>query len=122
MFVQHLARASVHHSMGPRKSRKSRKSKSRKSNRSKPRKSRKSKSRKSRKSKSRKSKSKKGGGYTLQVEGPTVGGQPPRMGYSECCPPLYQNGNVAYNANGNRMCGGGKKVKRRKLKSRNKRH
>jgi hypothetical protein len=54
---------------------------------------------------SRTSNKQKGAGFLLQVEAPTVGGQTARMGYSSCCPPLYQDGKVAYTADGNKMCG-----------------
>ena len=61
-----------------------------------------------------KSKSQRGGGagYLLQVESPRIGGQTERLGYSQCCPPLYQGGKLAYTASGNRMCGGGSKSKK----------
>ena len=56
-------------------------------------------------------KQKGGDGYLLQVEAPTVGGQAARMGYSQCCPPTYVDGKVAYTNNGNMLCGGGKRRK-----------
>jgi len=109
MFVHHLSRASIKRS-----------SKKHKSSKNKIRKPSKKLSR-SNKRKSRKSMSKttKGGGYILQVEGAPVGGQTPRMGYDQCCPPVYQNGNVAYNAGGNRMCGGSRKNNRKNSRKNN---
>ena len=65
-------------------------------------------------------KQKGGDGYIMQVEAPTVGGQTARMGYSDCCPPSYADGKVAYTDTGNRMCGGGKKRKSRKSKGKRK--
>lgn len=58
-----------------------------------------------------KTKKQSGSGYIMQVEAPTIGGQTARMGYSQCCPPTYMGGKVAYTSEGNRMCGGGKKRK-----------
>jgi hypothetical protein len=71
-------------------------------------------SQKSRKriSKKRYSRKQTGGGNILHLELPRVGGQAVNMGYEQCCPPLYQNGQLAYTANGNQMCGGGKIRKR----------
>lgn len=75
---------------------------------------------KKKQSRKRHSKRQRGGdGYIMQVEAPTVGGQTARMGYSQCCPPVYANGKVAYTDAGNRMCGGGKR-KSRKSKSKRK--
>lgn len=61
-----------------------------------------------------------GGGHILQLELPKIGGQAVNMGYDQCCPPVYQNGEVAYNPAGNRLCGGGKR-KNIKSKSKSKR-
>lgn len=92
-----------------------------------PRKFSKSKSvRRIRRSKSKRSRSfrrfiKKGGGHILNLEAGRIGGLPPNMGYSECCPPIYKDGMVAYNASGNRMCGGGRKRRLSKRSQRSKR-
>lgn len=78
-------------------------------------------SNKKKKSNKRKSvrKQKGGDGYLLQVEAPTVGGQTTRMGYSQCCPPTYIDGKVAYTNGGNMLCGGGKKKKSKSKSKKN---
>ena len=75
----------------------------------------------SRKSNRKSNRKHKGGGtgYIAQVEGARIGGLSEIMGYSQCCPLLYQGGKVAYTGQGNRMCGGRRKLKKtksRKLK------
>lgn len=82
--------------------------KSRKSKQS--RKSRKSRkqSRKSRKQmggKKRKTRRQSGGdGYFLDLEQARVGGQAVRQGYSECCPPAFQDNQVVKTSDGQAYC------------------
>lgn len=55
-----------------------------------------------------------GTGFISQVGTSRIGGQAEIMGYSQCCPLLYQGGKVAYTGQGNRMCGGRRKLKKSK--------
>ena len=52
-----------------------------------------------------------GDGYLLDIFGPKVGGLPQNYRYSSCCPPLYQDGKIAFDGKGNQMCGGNRKRK-----------
>lgn len=69
----------------------------------------------------------RGGGFLSNIELPRIGGQSQIFGYSQCCPPLFQGGKMAYTADGNRMCGGSRKINKksnRKLnrKSKSRKH
>lgn len=62
----------------------------------------------------------KGGGFVIDVaKGASIGGQAPRHGYSECCPPMYHKGDIAYTNSGNQLCGGGKKKRHNTKNKRN---
>lgn len=72
--------------------------------------------------KNKKNRNKVGGGFVIDVgQGASIGGQAPRHGYSECCPPMYHKGDIAYTTNGNQLCGGGKRnVKSKRTKNKRK--
>jgi hypothetical protein len=78
--------------------------------------------RKSRKTLKKKIKNQKGCGFTHDLT-KTVGGLMERVGYSECCPPVYNNNQMIIE-NGQPMCGGSlrKSKKYTKKTNRNKKH
>uniref|UniRef100_A0A6C0E7Y4 Uncharacterized protein n=1 Tax=viral metagenome TaxID=1070528 RepID=A0A6C0E7Y4_9ZZZZ len=57
-------------------------------------------------------KKQKGSGITHDLT-KTVGGLMERVGYSECCPPVYNNNQMVME-NGQPMCGGSRKTKKRR--------
>lgn len=63
---------------------------------------------KSQRKQTQKRRKQKAGGFTHNLNS-TVGGQMERVGYSECCPPLYNNNQMVTEASGKPMCGGSRK-------------
>jgi hypothetical protein len=59
-----------------------------------------------------------GGGYAIDPSAEQIGGQPARVGYSDCCPPVSLEGRLLMGANSGAVCGqqagGAKKPSRRK--------
>jgi len=54
-----------------------------------------------------------GGGYSIDPSAEQIGGQPARVGYSDCCPPVSLEGRLLMGSNSGAVCGqqagGGKK-------------
>jgi len=61
-------------------------------------------------------KKQKAGGFTHNLAQP-VGGQMERVGYSECCPPVYNNNQMVMESSGQPMCGGSKKTSKKRSRS-----
>ena len=74
-----------------------------------------------------------GGGYSIDPSAGMIGGQPARVGYSDCCPPVSIEGKLLMGANSGAVCGqqaggagcgsankqqGGKKHRKSKAKKR----
>jgi hypothetical protein len=62
-----------------------------------------------------------GGGYAIDPAAEQIGGQPARVGYSDCCPMVSINGQLLKGANSQSICGQQMGGGRRK-KSRGKKH
>lgn len=46
-----------------------------------------------------------GGGYSIDPAAEQIGGQPARVGYSDCCPPVSLEGSLLMGANSGAVCG-----------------
>ena len=46
-----------------------------------------------------------GGGYVIDPSAEQIGGQPARVGYSDCCPPVSLEGRLLMGANSGAVCG-----------------
>jgi hypothetical protein len=46
-----------------------------------------------------------GGGYSIDPASEQIGGQPARVGYSDCCPPVILEGSLLMGANSGAVCG-----------------
>ena len=46
-----------------------------------------------------------GGGYSIDPSAEQIGGQPGRVGYSDCCPPVSLEGRLLMGANSGAVCG-----------------
>lgn len=46
-----------------------------------------------------------GGGYAIDPSAEQIGGQPGRVGYSDCCPPVSLEGRLMMGANSGAVCG-----------------
>ena len=46
-----------------------------------------------------------GGGYAIDPSAEQIGGQPARVGYSDCCPPVSLEGRLMMGANSGAVCG-----------------
>jgi hypothetical protein len=46
-----------------------------------------------------------GGGYAIDPSAEQIGGQPARIGYSDCCPPVSLEGRLMMGANSGAVCG-----------------
>jgi len=58
-----------------------------------------------------------GGGYSIDPSSEQIGGQPARVGYSDCCPPVSLEGRLLAGANSGAVCGqqaGGKRHRKGK--------
>jgi hypothetical protein len=61
-----------------------------------------------------------GGGYAIDPSAEQIGGQPGRVGYSDCCPPVSLEGRLLMGANSGAVCGqqaGGAKHRKSRKKT-----